>query len=59
MRDLARLPAEGWLGEPMELCTEAELALVDRLRRAVFCGTPAEPLRHLGEAETLAPIETR
>ncbi|MEU3996033.1 hypothetical protein AB0E76_09440 [Streptomyces fungicidicus] len=59
VRDLARLPAEGWLGEPIELCTDAEISLADRLRRAVFGGTPTEPLRHLGEAETLALIQTR
>ncbi|CAM5253009.1 hypothetical protein SALBM217S_04451 [Streptomyces griseoloalbus] len=59
VRDLARLEAEGWLGEPIELCTDAEIALADRLRRAVFGGLPTEPLRHLGEAETLALIQTR
>jgi predicted nucleic acid-binding protein len=59
VRDLAQLPAEGWLGEPIELCTDAEIALADRLRRAVFGGAPTEPLRHLGEAETLALIQTR
>ncbi|MEU1692234.1 hypothetical protein [Streptomyces hirsutus] len=59
VRGLSRLPTEGWLGEPIELCTDAEIALADRLRRAVFGGTPTEPLRHLGEAETLALIQTR
>lgn len=59
VRDLSRLRAEGWLGEPIELCTDAEIALADRLRRAVFGGLPTEPLRHLGEAETLALVQTR
>ncbi|MFC5959047.1 hypothetical protein ACFP51_32815 [Streptomyces pratens] len=59
VRDLAPLRAEGWLGEPIELCTDAEIALADRLRRAVFGGTQREPMRHLGEAETLALIQTR
>ncbi|GHB02885.1 MULTISPECIES: hypothetical protein [Streptomyces] len=59
VRDLGQLPVEGWLGEPIELCTEAEIAFADRLRRAVFGGIPSEPLRHLGEAETLALIQTR
>lgn len=59
VRGLDRLHDEGWLGEPIELCTEAEIALADRLRRAVFGGLPSEPLRHLGEAETLALIQSR
>lgn len=59
VRGLAQLPADGWLGEPIELATDAEIALADRLRRAVFGGTASEPLRHLGEAETLALIQTR
>ncbi|WP_330460413.1 hypothetical protein OIB37_28185 [Streptomyces sp. NBC_00820] len=56
---LAQLPVEGWLGEPIELCTDVEIALADRLRRAVFGGTQSEPLRHLGEAETLTLIQSR
>ncbi|MEU1215418.1 hypothetical protein ABZ424_23965 [Streptomyces sp. NPDC005790] len=59
VRGLDQLPVEGWLGEPIELCTEAEIAFADRRRRAVFGGTPSEPMRHLGEAETLALIQTR
>ncbi|MEU6244576.1 hypothetical protein [Streptomyces sp. NPDC047024] len=59
VRGLTQLRAEGWLGEPIELCTEAEIALADRLRRAVFGGTRSEPMRHLGEAETLTLIQTR
>ncbi|WP_217129189.1 hypothetical protein [Streptomyces sp. AC558_RSS880] len=42
VRDLARLRAEGWLGEPIELCTDAEIALADRLRTV---GTPPDRLR--------------
>lgn len=50
---------EGRLGEPIELTTDAEITLADRVRRAVFGGTHSEPLRHLGEAETLALVQTR
>lgn len=41
--------AGSWLGEPIEVPDEGQ---VDRIRRNVFGGTAAEPLRHLGEAET-------
>ncbi|TCJ31541.1 hypothetical protein [Parafrankia sp. BMG5.11] len=50
--DLALLPAEGWLGEAIEIVDEADIRRVNRIRRAVFGGTDAEPLRHLGEAES-------
>ncbi|MER5476386.1 hypothetical protein ABT026_05315 [Streptomyces sp. NPDC002734] len=49
----------GWLGEPIEVDGEVEQALVERLRRVVFGGLAHRPLQHLGEAETLAVIETR
>ncbi|MGW7466020.1 hypothetical protein ACWGJT_15280 [Streptomyces xantholiticus] len=59
VRGLAQLPLDGWPGETIELSTDAEIALADLLRRAVFGGTASEPLRHLGEAETLAVVQTR
>lgn len=49
LEDLVR---EGCLGEPVEITSEKDVQRVNRVRRAVFGGTDAEPLRHLGEAET-------
>ena len=49
----------GWLGEPIEIDDPVETALVDRMRRVVFAGSPSRPLQHLGEAETLVVIEHR
>ncbi|MCT7351022.1 hypothetical protein N4P33_02355 [Streptomyces sp. 15-116A] len=49
----------GWLGDPIEIDDPAETALVDRVRRVVFAGSPSRPRQHLGEAETLLLIEHR
>lgn len=46
---LARIPAEGWLGEPIELDDKGR---VEHLRTAVFGGRRSEPFKHLGEAQT-------
>ena len=54
---LALLPTAGWLGDPIEVTDPAEADHVDRIRRAVFGGTAAEPLRHLGEAQTCVLIQ--
>ncbi|WP_033281922.1 hypothetical protein [Streptomyces sp. NRRL F-525] len=56
---LSQVTAGGWLGEPIEIDDPAETALVDRVRRVVFGGSPSRPLQHLGEAETLVLIEHR
>ncbi|WP_371549859.1 hypothetical protein OG266_31760 [Streptomyces sp. NBC_00554] len=56
---LSQVTADGWLGEPIEIDDPAETALVDRVRRVVFAGSPSRPLQHLGEAETLVVIEHR
>ncbi|WP_406013448.1 hypothetical protein OG520_14525 [Streptomyces sp. NBC_00984] len=56
---LRQVADDGWLGEPIEIDDPAETALVDRLRRVVFAGSPSRPLQHLGEAETLVVIERR
>ncbi|MHC5902411.1 hypothetical protein ACVNF4_00580 [Streptomyces sp. S6] len=56
---LSQVPADGWLGEPIEIDDPAETALVDRVRRVVFAGSSSRPLQHLGEAETLVVIEYR
>ncbi|MEU3887000.1 hypothetical protein [Streptomyces sp. NPDC029041] len=56
---LHRVRVDGWLGDPIEIDDPAETALVDRVRRVVFAGSPTRPLQHLGEAETLVVIEHR
>ena len=56
---LRQLADDGWLGDPIEIDDPTETALVDRLRRVVFAGSPSRPLQHLGEAETLVVIERR
>jgi predicted nucleic acid-binding protein len=56
---LHQVPVDGWLGDPIEIDDPAETALVDRVRRVVFAGSPTRPLQHLGEAETLVVIEHR
>lgn len=49
---LAGLRTDPYLGDPIEIIDEADIQRVERIRRAVFGGTDAEPLRHLGEAQT-------
>lgn len=56
---LSQVFADGWLGDPIEIDSPAETALVDRIRRVVFAGSPSRPLQHLGEAETLVVTEHR
>jgi hypothetical protein len=56
---LHQVPVDGWLGDPIEIDDPVETALVDRVRRVVFAGSPTRPLQHLGEAETLVVIEHR
>jgi len=56
---LSQVADGGWLGDPIEIDDPAEAALVDRVRRVVFAGSPSRPLQHLGEAETLVVIEHR
>jgi hypothetical protein len=50
--DLAAIAKEGWLGEPIEIEDEAEVRQIERVRRSVFGGEDAAPLKHLGEAQT-------
>lgn len=54
---LAKVPAQGWLDEPIEITTDADVQQVERVRRAVFGGAHDRPLQHLGEAETCFVIE--
>lgn len=56
---LTRLEPAGWLGAPIEIDDERDAEQVERIRRAVFGGTSAEPLRHLGEAQTIYLIKNR
>jgi hypothetical protein len=49
---LTGLSADGWLGEAIEINTDSDVQAVDTIRRAVFGGTDARPLKHLGEAQT-------
>ena len=48
-----------WLGDPVQIDDEAEQSEVERIRRAVFGGTPAQPTMHLGEAQTCVLILRR
>jgi hypothetical protein len=49
---LACLPVEGWLDEPIEIDDERDALRINQIRRAVFGGTDDDPLQHLGEAQT-------
>lgn len=49
---------ESWFGEPIELDSQADYEAIDRIR-AQLGGVRAEPLRHLGEAESIRAIESR
>lgn len=57
--DLALLPLAGWLQDPIEVSDEKEISKINQIRRSVFGGTDAEPLRHLGEAQTCYLIKNR
>lgn len=56
--DLRRLFREGWLGEPIEIDDPKHAEQIERIRRSVFGGTDALPLRHLGEAQTIHLIRS-
>lgn len=49
---LAGLREAGWLHDPIEIDGDDAAAEVERLRRHVFGGAPAEPKKHLGESQT-------
>lgn len=53
--ELASLARDGWLGAPFELNDESAIK-VDQIRRVVFGGDSAQPLKHLGEAQTCYAI---
>lgn len=50
--DLETVVSRGWLGEPVEIDDETAIQRIEHLRRDVFGGTPSQPLKHLGEAQT-------
>lgn len=50
----ARLrPRFDWLGSPIEITNDHDIAEIDRIRRAVFGGTRERPTDHLAEAQLL------
>jgi hypothetical protein len=57
LRALANLAIDGWLGEPAEVTSEADIRAIERIRRAAFGGTDDRPLQHLGEAQTCYVIK--
>ncbi|MEW9530851.1 hypothetical protein [Microbispora sp. NPDC049125] len=56
---LSGIATAGWLGEPIEIDDPDEVDHIERVRRAVFGGTPQEPLKHLGEAQTIHVLRNR
>lgn len=54
---LATVPADGWLGDPVEISDPIDVAQVDQLRRNVFGGSVKLNREHLGEAQTCHIID--
>jgi hypothetical protein len=54
---IASLPDDGWLDEPIEITRDGDVRKIEQIRRAVFGGTEARPLQHLGEAQTCYVIK--
>lgn len=50
---MASLHDDGWLGEPLVIEGDEPVDQVERMRRHVFGGPSTQPLKHLGEAQTL------
>lgn len=57
--ELLKIPSEAWLRDPIEIEDENEIAHVEQIRRSALGGSVAEPLKHLGEAQTCHIILTR
>lgn len=51
--DLRRVLEGDWMGEPLEITKPSDVRAVERTRKVVFGGSAREPLKHLGESETL------
>lgn len=56
---LARLDLQEWFGDPIRVVKDADIRAVDNIRIGVFGGTGREPLRHLGESQTIYVIRSR
>ncbi|GGM89237.1 hypothetical protein GCM10010106_40740 [Thermopolyspora flexuosa] len=50
--ELASIGRDGWLGEPIQIRDQAEVDLIEQVRRSVFGGSRQRPTEHLGEAQT-------
>lgn len=57
--DLAGVHAQGWMHAPIEIDGDHDQREVEGLRRSVFGGSKDQPLKHLGESQTLHVIRTR
>lgn len=57
--DLVGLAEAGWLGEPIAIDRPEDIQAVERIRRLTFGGSRSEPLRHLGESQTLWLLKHR
>lgn len=57
--NLARLELDAWFGEPVSFDSPADIAAIDGLRIGVFGGSSTEPLKHLGESQTVHAVTTR
>ena len=57
-RSLKALTTGHWLDEAVELDSDGDLEAVDQIRAALG-GVASEPLKHLGEAESIRAIEVR
>jgi hypothetical protein len=55
---LKKLLDGAWLGEAIELDSDEDRAAIQNIRAALG-GIAAEPLKHLGEAETIRAIQSR
>lgn len=55
---LKPLVDDRWLGEAVELDTDADYDEIGRIRTALG-GTTSDPLQHLGEAESIRAIQSR
>lgn len=51
--DLTTVSSTGWLGEPIEISSDADTREVEGIRKAVFGGAAAKATQHLGEAQTI------
>jgi hypothetical protein len=56
---LSGIARDGWLGKPITVDADHEIAEVENLRRRVFGGHSGQPLKHLGEAQTCYVIKNR